>query len=97
MRRPGATATLAGHLVLTVFSGIEKFERSLIAIRTEKGRRALQARDAPVDRPPKLRPDHRTLARQLIEEEGQSVSEVARAFNVHLATIYRCLHEMATL
>ena len=47
-------------------------------------------------RPPKLRPDQRTLARQLIEE-GKAVSEVARTFNVHFATTYRCLHEAGTL
>ena len=42
----------------------------------------------------KLRPDRRTLARHLIEE-GNSVSEVARTFNVHVATIYRSLHDDA--
>ena len=37
-----------------------------------------------------------TLARNLIEE-GQSVSDIARTFNVHVATIYRCLHDEAAL
>ena len=90
------TTTPAGRLVLTVFAGIAKFERSLIAARTEEGRRAAQARGVPFGRPPKLRPDQRTLARNLIEE-GKSVSDVARTFNVHVATIYRCLHDEATL
>ena len=56
---------------------VAQFERSLIGIRTEEGRRTAQARDVPFERPPKLRPDQRILARQLIEQEGQSVSEVA--------------------
>ena len=90
------TTTPAGRMVLTVFAGIAEFERSLIATRTEEGRRAAQARGVPFGRPPKLRPDQRTLARQLIEE-GKSVSDVARTFNVHVATIYRCLHDEATL
>ena len=90
------TTTPAGRMVLTVFGGIAEFERSLIATRTEEGRRGAQARGVPFGRPPKLRPDQRTLARNLIEE-GQSVSEVARTFNVHVATIYRCLHDEATL
>ena len=90
------TTTPAGRMVLTVFAGIAEFERSLIAARTEEGRRAAQARGVPFGRPPKLRPDQRTLARNLIEE-GQSVSDVARTFNVHVATIYRCLHDEATL
>ena len=90
------TTTPAGRMVLTVFAGIAAFERSLIAARTEEGRRAAQARGVPFGRPPKLRPDQRILARNLIEE-GKSVSEVARTFNVHVATIYRCLHDEATL
>ena len=88
------TTTPAGRMVLTVFGGIAEFERSLIATRTEEGRRAAQARGVSFGRPPKLRPDQRTLARNLIEE-GKSVSGVARTFNVHVATIYRCLHDEA--
>ena len=90
------TTTPAGRMVLTVFAGIAQFERSLIATRTEEGRRAAQARGVPFGRPPKLRPDQRTLARNLIEE-GKSVRDVARTFNVHVATIYRCLHDEVTL
>ena len=90
------TTSPAGRIVLTVFAGIAGFERSLIATRTEEGRRAAQARGVPFGRPPKLRPDQRTLARHLIDE-GKSVSEVARTFNVHVATIYRCLHDQAAL
>ena len=48
------TTTTAGRMVLTVFAGIAEFERSLIATRTEKGRRAAQARGVPFGRPPKL-------------------------------------------
>ena len=90
------TTTPAGLMVFTVFAGIAEFERSLIATRTEEGRRAAQARGVPFGHPPKLWPDQRTLARHLIEE-GKSISEVARPFNVHVATIYRCLHDEATL
>ena len=68
--------TPAGRMVLTVFAGIAEFERSLIATRTEEGRRAAQARGVPFGRPPKLLSEQRTLVRHLIEE-GNSVSEVA--------------------
>ena len=90
------TTSPAGRMVLTVFAGIAEFERSLIAARTEEGRRAAQARGVAFGRPPKLRPDQRTVARQLIEQ-GKSVRDVARTFNVHVATIYRCLHDEAAL
>ena len=62
------TTSPAGRMVLTVFAGIAEFERSLIATRTEEGRRAAQAHGVPFGRPPKLRPDQRTLARHLIDE-----------------------------
>ena len=51
------TTSPAGRMVLTVFAGIAEFERSLIAARTEEGRRAAQARGVPFGRPPKLRPN----------------------------------------
>ncbi len=90
------TTTPAGRMVLTVFAGIAEVERSLIVSRTEEGRRAAMARGVAFGRPPKLRPDQRNLARQLIGE-GKSVSEVARTFNVHPATIYRCIDENSAL
>jgi DNA invertase Pin-like site-specific DNA recombinase len=40
-------------------------------------------------RPAKLRPEQRELVARLLQE-GRAVSEVARTFNVHPATIYRC-------
>lgn len=77
-------------MILTVFAGIAEFERHLIHARTDDGRRAAKARGVAFGRPRKMRPDQQTLARELIKE-GKSVSQVARTFNVHTATIYRCL------
>jgi DNA invertase Pin-like site-specific DNA recombinase len=77
-------------MVLTVFAGIAEFERELIRQRTEEGRQAAKKRGVTFGRPPKLRPDQQALAARLLQE-GRSVSEVARTFNVHPATIYRCI------
>ena len=52
------------HL-LPVFTGVAEFERPLIAIRTEEGRRTARAPDVPFDRRPKLRPDQRSLSLSL--------------------------------
>ena len=90
------TTPPGGRMVLTVFASIAEFERSLIATRTEEGRRAAQTRGVPFGRPPKLRTEQRALARHLIEE-GKSVTEVARTFNVHVATISRCLRNQSAL
>jgi DNA invertase Pin-like site-specific DNA recombinase len=69
---------------------IAEFERALIRQRTEEGRAAARKRGVPFGRPRKLRADQQDLVCRLIEE-GRSVSDVARTFNVHPATIYRCL------
>lgn len=76
-------------MVLTVFAGIAEFERALIKQRTEDGLRDARKRGVLFGRPRKMRPDQQRLAQELLKQ-GRSVSEVARTFNVHPATIYRC-------
>jgi len=53
---------------------------------------AAKRRGVSFGRPQKLRPDQKVLALSLVQE-GRSISEVARTFNVHPATIHRCLNE----
>jgi DNA invertase Pin-like site-specific DNA recombinase len=84
------TASPAGKMVMTIFGGIAEFERGLILSRTRDGRQAAMARGVAFGRPRKMLPEQRELARQLILE-GKSISAVARTFNVHPATIYRCV------
>ena len=81
---------MAGRMVLTMFAGVAEFERALIRHRTDEGRQAAKRRVS-FGRPQKLRPDQKTLALSLVRE-GRSISEVARTFNVHPATIHRCLN-----
>lgn len=83
------TTSPAGRMVLTVFAGIAEFERELIRQRTADGRIAAKGRGVTFGRPRKLTPDQQGLALRLLEE-GRSVSEVARTFAVHPATVYRC-------
>jgi len=84
------TTSPSGVMIMTVFAGIAQFERSLILSRTDEGRKAAMTRGVAFGRPKKMRPDQADLARQLVLE-GKSISAVARTFNVHPATIYRCL------
>ena len=86
------TTTPAGKMIMTVFGGIAEFERSLILTRTQEGREAAQARGVAFGRPSKLRADQKQVACDLVKS-GQSIAAVARTFNVHPATIYRCLDE----
>jgi DNA invertase Pin-like site-specific DNA recombinase len=84
------TTSPSGKMVLTIFAGIAEFERTLILSRTRDGRHAAMARGVAFGRPAKMRLDQKELARELVRE-GKSISAVARTFNVHPATIYRCL------
>ena len=85
------TTTPAGRMVLTVVAGVAEFERALIRQRTDEGRQAAKRRGVTFGRPRKLRSDQKALVLALVQE-GRSISEVARTFNVHPATIHRCLN-----
>jgi DNA invertase Pin-like site-specific DNA recombinase len=86
------TTSPAGRMVLTRVAGVDEFERALIRHRTDEGRQAAKRRGVLFGRPQKLRPEQKALVRSLIQD-GRSISEVARTFNVHPATIHRCLNE----
>ena len=83
------TASPSGRMILTVFAGIAEFERSLIRQRTRDGVVDARKRGVAFGRPPKMRPDQQKLVHELLNQ-GRSISEIARTFNVHPATIYRC-------
>lgn len=82
------TSSHAGKMIMTVFAGIAEFERDLIRERTSAGRRAAKQRGIRFGRPNKMNEEQKLLARRLLEE-NKSVSEIAKTFNVHKATIYR--------
>ena len=90
------TTSPVGKMVLTVFGGIAEFERSLILARTEEGRKAAMARGVAFERPTKLRDDQTEVVHELVKA-GRSISSVARSFDVHPATIYRCIKETRSL
>jgi DNA invertase Pin-like site-specific DNA recombinase len=82
------TTSHAGKMIMTVFAGIAEFERDLIRERTSAGRVAAKKRGIQFGRPKKMNEEQKLLARRLLEE-NKSVSEIAKTFNVHKATIYR--------
>lgn len=77
-------------MVLTLFSGIAEFERSLIAERTSAGRQAAQKKGVRFGRPAKLSPEQIELGQRLISE-GSSVRETSKILNCHHATLYRSI------
>lgn len=82
------TTTHAGKMIMTVFAGIAEFGRDLIRERTSAGRVAAKQRGIRFGRPKKMNEEQKFLAKRLLEE-NKSVSEIAKTFNVHRATIYR--------
>lgn len=82
------TTSHAGKMIMTVFAGIAEFERDLIRERTSSGRLAAKQRGVRFGRPEKMNEEQKSLAVRLLQE-GKSVSEIAKTFNVHKATIYR--------
>ena len=82
------TTSHSGKMIMTVFAGIAEFERDLIRERTSAGRIAAQKRGVRFGRPEKMNEEQKSLARRLLQE-NKSVSEIAKTFNVHKATIYR--------
>jgi DNA invertase Pin-like site-specific DNA recombinase len=82
------TTTPHGRLMLTVLGGLAEFERELIRARTGEGRERAKARGVRLGRKPKLTPHQQreALARR---DAGEPVTEIARSYAVHHATISR--------
>ena len=82
------TTTAHGRLMLTVLAGLAEFERELIRARTGEGRARAKAEGRKMGRPYKLTPHQQREARER-RDRGESLSNIARSFNVHHATIGR--------
>lgn len=82
------TTSPAGKMIMTVFAGIAEFERNLIHERTHTGRVEAKKRGVKFGRPSKIDTEKKEIILKLIEE-GKSIQEIAKAFNLHKTTIYR--------
>ena len=82
------TTTPHGRLMLTVLAGLAEFERELIRARTGEGRERARKEGRKMGRPHKLTPHQQREARDR-HDQGESLSSIARSYNVHHATIGR--------
>jgi len=82
------TTTPHGRLMLTVLGGLAEFERELIRSRTTEGRERAKARGVRLGRNPKLTP-HQQREAAARREQGETVRDIARSFNVSHSTISR--------
>ena len=83
------TTTPHGRLMLTVLGGLAEFERDLIRARTGEGRERAKARGVKMGRPPKLTLHQRREAIRRRDRDDETLADIARSYNVSVATISR--------
>ncbi|KPH77369.1 recombinase family protein [Bosea vaviloviae] len=83
------TTTAHGRLMLTVLGGLAEFERELIRSRTGEGRARAKARGVKLGRRFKLTPHQREEAARRRDAGEESMTEIARSYNVSHSTISR--------
>jgi DNA invertase Pin-like site-specific DNA recombinase len=83
------TTTPHGRLMLTVLAGLAEFERELIRARTSEGRERAKARGVKLGRKFKLTPHQRREALARRERGKESLTDIARSYNVSHSTISR--------
>lgn len=86
------TSTSTGRLVLAVLAALAEFERDLIRERTAAGLAAAKAQGRTGGRPPKMTPAKLDAAQGLIDN-GATITEAAKAIDVHRSTLLRHLRE----
>ena len=82
------TGTSTGRLMLAVLGGLADVERDLIRTRTAEGRSRAKERGQHMGRPRALTPQQQAEARRR-RAEGATLKELARSYNVGIATISR--------
>ena len=83
------TSTPSGVLTLHIFSALSEYERSLIRERTNAGISAARDRGRIGGRPSKLTGKNLAMAKDLMANKKNDVTEIAKKFGVSRATLYR--------
>ena len=83
------TTTAHGRLMLTVLAGLAEFERELIRTRTGEGRARAKAAGKKLGRSFKLTPHQREEALDRRDKGEESMTAIARSYNVSHSTISR--------
>ena len=83
------TRTATGKLTFHIFASIAEFERNLIRERTNAGLMAARARGKVGGAPPKTSVKQDQAMLTLWESNEQSASEIAKTYNISVATFFR--------
>ncbi|TFB12102.1 recombinase family protein [Candidatus Marinimicrobia bacterium MT.SAG.3] len=87
------TVSSSGKLIFHIFGALAEFERNIISERTKAGLKAARARGRQGGRPRSI--DDRTIemAKRLINEGSNSISEICQNLGISRASLYRYLKE----
>ena len=89
------TTTAMGRFVYQVRNAFSELERALISERTKAGMAAARARGAIVGRPRKLNDEQVAHARREVDSGRETITHMARLFNVAPLTLSRALRRVA--
>ena len=85
------TSTSGGKLIFHVFGALAEFERDIIRERTMAGLKAARARGRKGGRPNVMDEKMVAMAKILMADKSNSVSDVCKTLGVSRSTLYRCL------
>jgi DNA invertase Pin-like site-specific DNA recombinase len=88
---PIDTTTASGRLLFHISAALAENERDMIRERTVAGLASARARGRKGGRPPKLSSKQVRTAKKMLADPEMTIKEVAEAFGVNRATIYRSL------
>lgn len=89
------TSRPGDKVVVNVMASLAEWERDLLVQRTREGVAYARSQGRVAGPKPKLSAEQKKQAKQLVDN-GETVSSVARSFNVSRQTIYRALKEQAS-
>lgn len=83
------TATPGGKLIYHIFAAVAEFHRDLIRENTRNGLRAARQRGSKLGRPRVMSIEDVVEAHLHIQQEGTTITELAKRFRVSESTLYR--------
>ncbi|MBO6759075.1 MAG: recombinase family protein [Roseibium sp.] len=87
------TSSPGGLLVFHIMGALAQFERALISERTKAGMAAARAVGRTLGRPKKLDPEQIKRIVKALDEDGGTLSALAKELGVSRTTIYRALRD----
>ena len=91
------TSTSGGKLIFHVFGALAEFERDIIRQRTKAGLDSARARGRVGGRPKKLDDKKVALAKSMMADHSNSISDICDTLGVSKATLYRYLKEQESV